>query len=248
MSENEIENREYSEKEVDAILKRAIDLQEQELRTPDLSGRLTAHDILKIAHDAGISNRYIEQAIAELEEKTDAPHSIKKLFFGGPSSFTLKQEIFSEMQKEDFGQLIPLIQKTLHVQGFSSIIGNTVTWHHDNIRTAKSLQICITQKEKKVAVEISANFNQLKGGIFGGLMAGLGGGVGIGIGMAGLGALQSILFPFLWIPGILGFTWLLARTIFRSITGSEQKKIAKLMKEFKNTIPPVRDIEIKTAL
>jgi hypothetical protein len=232
-SEDNNKEREFSEKEVNLILKRAIDLQKINLSGSQRSGNLSAGDLAKIAQETGINSEFIEQAIHELENKSiEKAHGLKEIIFGGPSTTTLYKELSSDIQKEKFEELIPVIHRVLSLHGQSTVIGNTFTWQYRDLRTGSSVNITVAQKAKKTVLELQTNLLGLKGGLFGGLMGGLGGGLGMGFGFGfGLGALHSFLFPIFWIPGVLFLSYLLARTIFKGISRSTKKKLQKLMKE-----------------
>lgn len=225
--------KEFSKKEVDRILKRALELQEEELRASGSTGNLTTSDIVAIARDTGIGGRHIEQAIGELETAQPGKSGhFKTAFFGGPSTITLRRRFEPVLTKEQLGELIPVIQNALKIRGFPSVIGNTLTWSHDDFQTGRTIGVTVTSRETGTEIEAEAHFGRLKGGLFGGFVGGWGGGMGIGLGLGiGLGALNSFLFPLLWIPGVLCCTWLLARTIFRGITKSARKKMTKLLKD-----------------
>jgi hypothetical protein len=238
MSNTSDNNREFSEQEVSAVLKRALDLQKKEHADSGYATRLSADDLKKIAQESGISTDYIEQAIAELEQKTtEKAHGIGEIISGGPSLLTLRKELPLEMPKAEFEEMVSTIHGILKVHGQSSIIGNTFTWQHQDPRSGTTFNITVAAKAKKTVLELQANLAPVKGGLFGGLMGGIGGGLGCGFGFGfGLGALHTFLFPLFWIPGILGLSYLFARTLFRGVAKREKKRLKALMKELTDLI------------
>lgn len=220
-----------SDRQVSLILKRASELQKKESRSLQEPG-LTPSDLEKIAMEAGIDQRYIRKAISEMEEGSlKGNKSLRERFLGNNPRIILKEEIPIEIPVTLYENLIPVLQKTAHISGNHSLIGNTFTWNVDNYQTGQFIHVMITGKNGKTNIEIESNLSQVAGGLFGGIMGGLGGGAGISLGVSiGIAATGSLLFTILFPIGAIGVSYFLARVIFKAISTSHQKKMNKIMK------------------
>jgi hypothetical protein len=220
--------RQYTDKEVGLILRRATELQRAEPTAPNPTG-FTLAELEEIAAEAGIDPHMLRRAARDLESKR--PSTLGGKLAGAPTLIQLERIVVGEYPAEHLDELIPVIQVAAAGQGQASAVGGTLTWSSRTDSKLSSQQVLVSANNGETLIRIEERYSELAGALFGGIMGGVGGGAGFGLGGGLGGALGSValgvLFPLILIPG----SYFLARAIFSAQVAKRQRAAEGLMEE-----------------
>ncbi|HKW48869.1 MAG TPA: serine/threonine-protein kinase [Gemmatimonadaceae bacterium] len=246
-----------SEREARALWSRAAELQAFTGAQPRPSGvaRATAltdvndrrtltsgyrlDDARAAALEAGISERYVERAAAELGLAGTAPNVIDpavhngtpkaSIWSGSPMSILYEVEVVGEVPESEMYILVDTIRRRIGEAGHAGTIGRSVSW--SSASKNRNLQVAIVSRHGKTSIRVDERLSPLAGGLFGGIMGGLGGGsAGVAFGI-GAGALHSVAIAFgIWGTTIAG-SYVLARTIYGAQVRKRLKALGALTEE-----------------
>jgi eukaryotic-like serine/threonine-protein kinase len=239
-----------SEREAHAIWSRAAELQMmtgvQErpaappvLEATNVSDRRSAtsgykfSDVRDAAIEAGIPERYVARAAAELGVAGAAPNDWEASlavrdetpsaspWAGAPMSIVYEMQIPGEIPESELYLLVETIRRRVGEAGHVGSIGRSVSWSSDSRH--RRIQVSIVPRAGKTTIRIDERLGQLAGGLYGGIVGGAGGG-SCGLAFALGMSFHSVGMSFgLWGVGITG-TYLLARTIFT--TQAQRRTVA----------------------
>jgi serine/threonine-protein kinase len=240
-----------SDTEAQAIWKRAADLQastgiqprpepipsprDLERDAARTSGYRVA-DVRDAAVEAGISNRYVEHALAErglsdvLPPPVEPPQvvdhvSSESLLAGGQVRVDFEIVVDGEMPEDDFVLLAEIIRRVTGEAGQVAAVGRAFSWQtHPEKR---SLQVSVLPRAGKTTIRVSESLKALAGGIIGALTGG--GGGGLGMLWTALGAsLHDPLFGVLMWGGTIALTYVASRGIFGRVSRVRVKEARTL--------------------
>jgi serine/threonine-protein kinase len=206
-----------SETAAQSVWRRAAELQAQTTSHPappmpeldtrprrDLS-ESTAYrldDVRASAVDAGIPDKFVQQALAEhglLSPPTtavagnlpatpsylgrlpamvvkDGPTQSVNPLLGSATRLVVEATVEGEMPERDYDLLLDIIRREIGEVGQIGSVGRTFSWAVSNQN--RKLQISVMPRAGRTTVRIDENLSQVTGGIFGGMMGGIGGGLG----------------------------------------------------------------------
>jgi hypothetical protein len=222
--------RRYNEREVAAIIKRASELQDVE-STLESSTGMSLAELEQIAREAGLDPALVRRAASDLDTRvTDREPSP---FFGAPTDLVLERTIDGEVPTEEYEALVLEIQRELGGVGSASGLGRTLVWTmttHSHRRAAtRTVQVTVTPRNGRTTIRIEEPLRPLAGGLFGGVIGGLGAGTG-GIVMGiGMNLFDSMPVALGMVGGMVGASYLLARTIFGRMVRSRGERLQRLM-------------------
>jgi serine/threonine protein kinase len=216
--------RRYSRTEVDRIVGDAANLQ---AARPTQSEALTLGTVQQIAADVGIPPKHVRSAARALEPRSQPPTQPSK-FLGGPTTLDVEYSLDGEVPESEYLTLVEDIRTTLGVVGNVSTLGKSMTWSSGGMgNTSRDVTVVITPRGGETRLRVVERLKNLAGGLFGGIMGGVGGG-GMGLAMGiGMGVFASPAVAVLLALGNVGFSYVLARTIFRS---TSRKRAAELQR------------------
>jgi len=198
-------------------------------------------DVREAAAEAGIPERYVARAAAELGLARAAPNDaagemplvdetpVVSPWAGAPMSIMLEVRIAGEVPDSELYILVDTIRRRLGDPGHVGTIGRSVSW--SNSTKNRRLQISIVPRHGSTTIRIDERLGPLAGALFGGIMGGGGGGTtGITVGI-GMGVFHSAAIAAgLWSGAVLG-AYALARTIFRAQVRSRRATLHALALE-----------------
>ena len=229
MSDPSLAGRRFNEKEVAAIIKRASELQQVEATSESSTGMSLA-ELEQIAREAGLDPALVRRAASDLDTRvTDQQPSP---FFGAPTTLVLERTIDGELPVEEHEAIVLEIQRELGGVGSASGLGRSLVWTmttHEHPRAAtRTVQVTVTPRNGRTTIRIDEPLRQMAGGLFGGVMGvGLGsGGIVMGIGMR---LFDSMPVAVGLVGGVVGASYLLARTIFGRMMLSRGERLQRLM-------------------
>jgi eukaryotic-like serine/threonine-protein kinase len=198
-------------------------------------------DVRDAAEEAGIPERYLSRAAAELGVAPEAPNESKaprgfvddtpraSVWSGAPMSILYEVHLPGEVPESELYVLVDTIRRHMGEPGHVGTIGRSVSW--SSTGKSRRLQISIVARHGKTSIRVDERLGQLAGALYGGIVGGGGGGSGgaaIGI---GVGAFHSGLMAVSLWGGIIAGTTLLARTIFKAQVRSRREKLRALVLE-----------------
>ena len=226
----QLPGRRFNEQEVAAIIKHASELQQVE-STGDSSTGMSLAELEQIAREAGLDPALVRRAASDLDTRvTDRQPSP---FFGAPTALVLERTIDGEVPSDEYEAIVLEIQRELGGVGSASGLGRSLVWTmatHGHRRAAiRTVQVTVTPRNGRTTIRIEEPLGPLAGGLFGGLMGGLGGGGGsIAMGI-GMGAFDSMPVALGLVGGVIGGSYLLARTIFGRLARRRGERLQQLM-------------------
>jgi len=236
MSEPEHRLRRYGEEEVARLLKRATELQRDEVSPGTVAGGFTLPELEDIAIEAGIEPRYLRRAAAELKVGGTSPGSRWSWLTGAPATLLFERTVVGELRPDAFEGLSAEIQQSVGAVGQASVVGRTLTWQTETPNRTRSLQIVVTSQMGETHIRVEERLNQLAGALFGGLVGGVGagaGGAGLGVALGVLGsAFLAVAFPL----GAVTGSYLAARTIFSTMAGRRREALQDLLQQLSDAV------------
>jgi len=224
--------RRFDDDEVALILRRATEMQASAASPGEVG--MTLADLEEIAREAGLDPALVRRAAAEVQSGAAQPplHGGSR-FLGAPTRLRHERIVDGELAAEDYEAVVEEIRRTFGDVGMVSVLGRTLSWRttpsmQRHGRRGRDVSVTIATRGGKTGIRVEETTTNVAGGLFGGLMGGLGGGGGgaaIGIGM---GTMHSVAAGFgLW-GALIGGSYLLARTIYGSISRSRAAELATL--------------------
>jgi len=230
-----------SEREARSLWSRAAELQAMtgvETRPPALRAMTTGADrrsltsgykmadVREAAAEAGIPERYVARAAAELGLARSTPNDTvgdaplveetppASPWAGAPMSIMLELRVVGEVPESELDILVDTIRRRMGESGHVGSIGRSVSWSSSDKH--RRLQISIVPRHGSTTIRIDERLGGLAGAIFGGIMGGGGGGTtGVTVGI-GMGVFHSAFIAAgLW-GGVVVGAYTLARTIFKA--------------------------------
>jgi len=198
-------------------------------------------DVREAAAEAGIPERYVARAAAELglargvpnDSTADAPlvdeTPAASPWSGAPMSIMLELRVAGEVPESELYILVDTIRRRLGDPGHVGTIGRSVSWSSTNKN--RRLQISIVPRHGTTTIRIDERLGPLAGALFGGIMGGGGGGTtGVTVGI-GMGVFHSAFIAAgLW-GGAVVSAYALARTIFKAQVRSRRAALNALALE-----------------
>ena len=226
---SQLPGRRFNEKEVAAIIKRASELQQVESTSESTDGMSLA-ELEQIARETGIDPALVRRAASDLDTRVTDQHPSP--FFGAPTALVLERTIDGEVPMEDYEAIVLEIQRELGGVGSASGLGRSLVWTmttHDHRRAAtRTVQVTVTPRNGRTTIRIDEPLRPMAGGLFGGVMGvGLGsGGIVMGVGMR---LFDSMPVALGLVGGVVGASYLLARTIFGRMVRGRGERLQRLM-------------------
>jgi eukaryotic-like serine/threonine-protein kinase len=197
-------------------------------------------DVRDAAVEAGIPERYLSRAAAELlaagsPNDSMLPATIAdetprgSVWAGAPLSILYEVQLTGEVPESELYVLVDTIRRRMGEPGHVGTIGKSVSWSSANKN--RRLQISIVARHGKTSIRVDERLGQLAGGLYGGIVGGGGGGSGgIAFGI-GMGAFHSAFMALgLW-GGVIAGAALLARTIFKAQVRNRRETLRSLVME-----------------
>lgn len=231
------EDRRYSDKEVEALLARAVELSRPtEGSAPRQSGT-SLSELERIAAEAGLSPEALRRAAAELDSLRPAsPSAFRRVV--GAEKLDIDIPLHKAPDEAELGRLLLVLPDLADfVSGSGAIADGKLVWR--SVKSAQSqsgigLRIELGPKggEGGGSLRIQAEVDGAAGGVYGGIMGGLGLGCGFGIGFGvGLGELHSAAFATLVPLVCLALSFPLSRLIVSSLSRWTKKRALRLADE-----------------
>jgi hypothetical protein len=219
--------RRYSRKELDQMVGHAADLQ---VSNPTQADALTLGTVQQIAADVGIPPEHVRSAARALEPQPQPrPAAQPSKFLGGSTVLEVDYTLEGEVPESEYLTLVEEIRSTLGIVGNVSTLGKSMTWNSVGMgNTSRNLTVVITPRGGQTSLRVSEHLKNVAGGLFGGIMGGVGGG-GTGLAMGiGMGVFDSPAAAVLLVLTNVGFSYVLARTIFRSMSRKRSGELYRL--------------------
>jgi hypothetical protein len=151
-------DRVYGEEEVNALLKRALELQTAEGHQP-VTG-LSLEEIREIAARVGIEPRYLLAAAADFDRIE--PEQKKRYLVGGPSAVDASRVINGEIGEEEWGVIVDELQRTFGELGRTDRHGRNRTWGGSD-RSLVEIQAAAQAKDGVTAIRLTQRFDGMVG-------------------------------------------------------------------------------------
>jgi hypothetical protein len=204
--------RRFDDEQVSLILRRAAELQEEQGAGDRASSGMTLADLEEVAREAGLDPALVRRAAAEVGDGGGArtPALGGSPFLGAPTMLRAERIVDGELPTAEFEAVLDEIRREFNDVGIVSALGRT--------RTGRQISVTVVARGGTTGIRIEESTGGLAGGLFGGLMGGLGGGgTGIAVGI-GIGAFHSLPIAAVIWGTLLGGSYVLARTIFTSLS------------------------------
>ncbi len=116
----------YKGKEIDAILRAAARLQEEDHARNDQGLGLSLSEVEEIAAEAGIDPKFVRQAALVTSSEMDDDEDFH--FWGGPITLRRNFIVNRALSKQEMEELVPVFQRIKDNGGSTDSLGNSVTW------------------------------------------------------------------------------------------------------------------------
>ena len=228
--------RKYSDEEVQAVLKRAAEL---DASSGTMSGALTIGGIQAAAAEAGIDPEFVKRAAQQMvrprtEPVTDPFARAKPFtgawFAGAPTKLVVERVVQGELAEADCAYLIEEIRTEFGNTGIVSTLGKTVSWVTARTPSGmgRDIQLAVTMRSGQTRIVIREGLGSSLGATFGGIGGGVGGGMAGPIMGIIAGALHApgagMVVWGLWVVGVMAG----ARSIYRYNTLNKHKDMGAL--------------------
>ncbi|HEX4601438.1 MAG TPA: serine/threonine-protein kinase [Gemmatimonadales bacterium] len=228
------QRRRYSAPEVQAIVKRASEL---EATTPTTGGAMTLGGVEDLAAEVGIAPDVVRRAAQAVAPPGTAVDQVVPLepqrpnrWIGGPTRLIIERVVDGEVPETEFQALADEIRHVLRNPGQLSQFGRSFSWTAARRGSSlRDLEVVVSVRAGRTRITITENLGPLIGAVFGGIGGGVGGGalgpiIGIGVGalhLVGAGVVAAI---GVW----LSATFVGARTVYYTITRRRTRELTAL--------------------
>jgi hypothetical protein len=150
--------RQYNNKEISAIIRRAVELKQQQARDRDGKGRagkeqgVSLEDLQQIASELGIEPEYVLAAAQELV--SDGKIQITRGFWGAPGFMDVEREVEGVIPESTWDELLVDIRRTMGETGRTEKIGNSLEW------TGRHTHVSISTHGNKTVIRIGCESRQ----------------------------------------------------------------------------------------
>ena len=171
--------RRYARAEVDAIVKRAAEL---EASNASSEGAMTIGGIEQVAAEVGIKPELVRSAAASVRARqVSMSTEVNKsnVFAGGPTRVVFDRSVEGELPESEFAVMVDEIRRHFHQVGQVSQLGQSFSWTmvKGSSGTRRELEVVVTVRAGRTRITVQEHFGNLLGGTFG-----AGTGIVIGIG------------------------------------------------------------------
>lgn len=245
--------RRYGDREVELILRRAVELEYLE---PDSEGDegegLSLIDLQDIGSRVGIDAEHLRRAAAELEEVGPVPELGERLL-GGPPTIWLERSLAGEVDGDDVDAIVAELEGEsagpsgtgFGAPGTASLRGRTLVWRASTAGNSRQLHVSVHWGDGRTRIRIQERMHGLIGGLYGGIVGGVGGGVGFGAGFPiGFAVLHSPLFALGFAAVAIAGSALLARGIFSLVSRSRERALRDLLERLSDYVPYPEDDDV----
>ncbi|MGH7468585.1 MAG: hypothetical protein ACRENP_11545 [Longimicrobiales bacterium] len=198
-------DREYTDAEVKAILRRAAELQQHEPSGTALPRGTSLTDLEEAAQQAGIDPLLVRRAAGELDARSQSRQF--GLAKGLPGALRVERPVSGEVTLES---LAPAVRNALGSTGDVRIDHGALTWQHAQRRVA----ITFSRGAGGHVLRIEESLQRLGGAMFGGIMGGMGGGLSGGLVGLTIGLGSGPVLPIALAAVTLGASFGAARWLF----------------------------------
>ena len=230
----------FSDREVDKIIKKALELQRNERNREITSNEyrddgLTLGDIEQAAKEIGIDSSLVRMAAEEIEAESPAGRGSR--FLGGFPIVVWTETIDAPTENNKVEELAAALQGIVGADGSATTSGATLSWitnRQTAMQQAYSTEISVYGGKDRTIVEVRENLSQIAWGVFGGIIGGVGIGAGLGAGFGvGLAVFGSYGVTAIIALGTLGLSYLLSRSIFRAVHAKRKRSTRKIAERIK---------------
>lgn len=226
--------RRYSDREVSAIIARAMELQKQQRADPEQPAShrdgLTLREIEGIAHEVGIDPLVVSRAAFDV--RSPNPSEGWTGFLGAKPEAAEVVRLDREAEEEEMKELLVALPSITGETGVGNAFRGRLSWTTTGDRreeTGRRLMIEAVETSDGGEVRITEKLGGLAGGMFGGLIGGVGLGAGFGVGFGvGLGVLGSALFAALFPIGAIAISYIAARLGFKALVRWRRRAVREM--------------------
>ena len=143
----------YKGKEIDAILRTAARLQEEDDARQDKGLGLSLAEVEEIAAESGIDPKYIREAalISTADDDEDRFH-----FWGGPITARRSFIVNRALSRVEMEDLVPAIQRITDNAGSTDSLGNSLTWTSHTRKNQGSMSVMMQVEGDKTVCTLKA--------------------------------------------------------------------------------------------
>ncbi len=232
----------YGEKEIGQILKRATELQHKDPPASS-TGSMTLQELESIASEVGIDPTYLRRAAQEVDA---GPAQMSRWEKAAGEEIHLVREVTvpGELPEDGFGRVVGVMQRGTSDHGQASRLGRTITWHAETSNKYRKIRLSVASHDGHTIVRLEEDLNKIASEIFGVSVGALGGTVGT---IAGVNFISGgLLLAGVLVPvGIVGLTYLGARTAYRAIVRDRRDAMGNV---FEQVLAEVRACVVERAL
>jgi hypothetical protein len=232
-----IEQRTFTDREVEAILEKAVEQQPMELtRTQREAGGadgLTLADLKSIAQEVGIDPARLEAAArAVVASQGRGPSGL----LGGPTRWHFERSTKGELTPEDAAEVLSVIRRAMGHHGKVSQLHGSLEWSHSG--ESGSRHVTVSSKNGATVINASANLSQLAivtylpAGILGAFAAAM-----VFIASAEAGNAIGMVAGAAILPTLVG----VMRSVFRRFTFRESARLQRAVDELARLAPGDQD-------
>jgi hypothetical protein len=238
----ENDERKLTDKEAQAVIARAVDIQRRELMPEAGDKGLTIADLERVARESGIDPSYIRRALTEVGASRRG--GLIEPFFGGPFILRKAVEIEGTLPDEALSKALASLPDVIGEWGNGTAANGMLTWAGDSataMRSGRALHVAVRPAPQGLTVRVEENLSNMAGGIFGGIVGSLGVALGIGMGIGvGGNVLHSSVLGVLFGLGSFALTWLLSRGIYSRIVKWRARKIEAMLDGIKGLLESLK--------
>lgn len=212
----------FNEKQISAILKRAVEMQETEGVAPGAG--LSLAELQQLAAEAGIDPRYVATAAAELTGGGESGDQVN--FWGGPLSLTLERVVEGEIDEVVWEDMVAKIRQAFKDTGKVRSWGHSMEWTHSG-RSEVRAHVTVTPRDGRTSIQVFWHEPSIAAVAYVPLLV-------LGLIMLPV-VFDTLVLPALGAVGlygsILGVLFVLARWALIRMAGKRKRSLTQLMAE-----------------
>jgi serine/threonine-protein kinase len=203
-------------------------------------------DVRLAAREAGIAERHLERAAAEMGLEARAAASPPAAgapaptdpvdrsppappFAGAPTDVEFELRIPGEVPESEFEVLVDIVRRKMNDLGIVSTLGRTLSWNSTNQQ--RQVRVTVLPRAGSTTIRVGERLGKVAGEIFGGIVGGGGGAGGSVILGLTLDAFRSAPLIVGAVTGIVATAYGVARYFYASTVKRRSRQLKDLLRE-----------------
>jgi hypothetical protein len=153
MGDLQSNSKQFTDQQVSAILKRAVELQASRGAAPDIATGISLAQLQQAAAELGIDPAVIAEAASELE--SGSPPTCRSPIWGGPWAVDLERTVPGRVTEEEWPAVLQEIRRLTGRLGETTTVGKTFEW---SSISPNLLHVTVSPRDDQTTIRVMGRF------------------------------------------------------------------------------------------